>query len=266
MRLLMPLTALVLSGGCAHFDIAPSDLDQVHRPAFVSRIAENGGPQSRVFRDDWTYHQRLTYLEPPEADRRLQAKLSKALTRFQLSEGLRAALFSLLPHQAPWTGVVPPDRVASTLESFLVEEVPANTPDYELLRPLGADAVLELVVQDYGLHSRDGHAQPFVAGYGRLFWLGGSEIWRHGFRRDRIDVHVGGLDPFEVGKDPTRFRDAFGALIESVAEELANSLRGPPRRPSEPPPTQVQEPTTPNAPTSPGPAAPRRPRLPEDEL
>src|SRR5262249_33437282 len=146
MRLLTLLTAVGVCAACAHRDIAPEDLEEVHRPAFISRIEENAGPQALVFRDDWSYRKTLTYLAPKEADRRLQLKLGKALTRFQVSEGLRAALFALLPRQAPWTSVVPPDRVASTLESFLVEEVPANTPDYGLLRPLGADAVLELVV------------------------------------------------------------------------------------------------------------------------
>ena len=66
-----------------------SDLDQVNRPAFLSRIEEGAGPESRVFRDDASYAAKLKTLAPDEADRRLRLKLVKAVTRFELGDRLR---------------------------------------------------------------------------------------------------------------------------------------------------------------------------------
>ncbi|MRI86702.1 hypothetical protein FGE12_00820 [Aggregicoccus sp. 17bor-14] len=227
-------------------------------PAFISRIEEAAGPRSDVFREDDTYEPTLRRLDPKEADRRLAVKLGQTMSRFELSERLRVTTLSRLPAEAPWTHALDPARVASALDSFLVEEVPANAPDYELLRPLGADAVVELVIQEYGMHSEDGHAGAYVQGYGRLFELkGGAELWRRTFRADQRDKGGAALDPYRVAKQPELFRDALTALLDGVAAELAQGLT--PKDHAARPPTPA-----PAAPAQPAPAP--SPALPPGEL
>ncbi len=217
------LCALALCfAGCAHRPLSPGDLRQVHRPAFVSWIEDGAGPKSRVFRDDSAYQTKLKRLDPKEADRRLQVKLAHAISRFETSDRLRAVALANLPKERPWTHSVDPAKVASALESFLVEEVPANPPDYELLKPLGADSVVEFVIEDFGLKSAGGRAAAYVAGYGRLFVLGGPELWRYGFRLE--DAKRPGLDPFQVPEEPEAFRTQLSRLLDAVALQFATEL------------------------------------------
>jgi hypothetical protein len=202
------------------------DLDRVRRPAFISRIEIEAGPKSRVFREDSAYREKLKKLEPKEADRRLQAKLAAAVSRFQISERLRANTFRQLPREErPWVNTVDPARVATVLESFLVEEVPANAPDYDLLAPLGVDTVVEFVVQEYGMRSRGGKAGAYIQGYGRMFKLKDrSEIWRMPFQVDRVAEGAEHLDPFKVGKDPSLFRQAMTAMLDEISDRFAQEL------------------------------------------
>lgn len=214
-----------LAAGCSHVALSGSDLDHVTRPAFVSRIDEGAGPESHVFQDDDHYAAKLKTLSRPEADRRLRLKLVKAITRFEVSDRLRADTLAFLPRERPWTQVVEPAQVASALESFLVEEVPAHEPNYALLKPLGADAVVELVVERYGMRSDGGKAGAFVKGHARMFRLSdGQEIWREGFSRDGLEEGLTGLDPFWVGKKPELFQAQLDQLLDEVARGFAKEL------------------------------------------
>jgi hypothetical protein len=223
-RLLSVLAVLVASAGCAHSTLSKSDLQRIDRPAFVSRVTENAGPRSTVFRDDETYRAKLKSLDPGEADRRLALKLVAGMPRVGVAEHLRAATSGLLPRELPWSNAVEPARVASLFESYLVEEVPANPPDYELLKPLGADAVVELVVEEYGLRSEKGRAGVFVKGFGRLFFLDGGQAWRRAFQADQVDAGRAQLDPFEVAKKPELFRVEMSRLLDAVAAQFAQDL------------------------------------------
>jgi hypothetical protein len=230
-RSILLLLGLALLTGCASTRLAGADLDRVRRPAFISRIEEGAGPKSLVFREDSAYEAKLKKLEPVEADRRLTVKLQKAVTRFELSERLRVNTLSQLPREHPWTRVIDPARVASVLESFLVEEVPANAPDYNLITPLGADTIVEFVVQEYGMRSEKGRAGAFVRGYGRMFTLdGGSEVWRRPFDVDQVSSGAADLDPFRVGKDPSLFHKALTAMLDQVAETFVKDLTPKDRR------------------------------------
>jgi hypothetical protein len=239
----------------------------VSRPAFISRIEENAGPKSLVFREDDTYGGKLKKLEPKEADRRLQVKLANAVTRFEISERLRVNTFSQLPRERPWTATLDPARVASVLESFLVEEVPANAPDYDLLAPLGADAVVEFVIQDFGMRSEDGRAGAYLVGYGRMFRLDGrSELWRRPFRVDQVESGAEHLDPFKVGKEPELFRLAMTAMLDELATRFAEDL-SPTRGGDAPPPEKLPADSGPdgtNKVREPG--KPAEPDLPPGEL
>ncbi len=214
--------------GCAHQQVSSGDLRRAQRPAFVSWIADGAGPKARVFREDSAYENKLKRLDAREADRRLQVKLAKAMTRFEASDRLRAVALGNLPKERPWSNAVDPARVAGALESFLVQEVPANPPDYELLKPLGADSVVEFVIQDYGLKSSNGRASAYVAGYGRMFMLGGSEVWRESFRVENASGP--GLDPFKVGQEPELFRVELASVLDSVAVQFARDLNPEGRR------------------------------------
>jgi hypothetical protein len=267
------LVLLAFLPGCATTRLAGADLDRVRQPAFISRIEEEAGPKSRVFRDDEAYGEKLKKLEPKEADRRLQAKLGKAVTRFEISERLRVSTINQLPQEQPWTNTVDPARVASALESFLVEEVPANAPDYDLLAPLAADAVVEFVIEDYGMRSEKGHAGAYLKGYGRMFRLDGrSELWRRPFKADQIDSGAPHLDPFKVGKDPELFRLALTSLLDGVVEQFAQDLTPKDRRGGPPLPEGVEM-TTPDSTNRTGrenqkPSPPQKPdpELPAGEL
>lgn len=215
----------LLVSGCASQRLAGADLDRVERPAFISRIELEAGPRSLVFREDGAYQAKLKKLEPKEADRRLQAKLAAAVTRFQVSERLRVNTFRRLPQERPWVHTLDPARVATRLESFLVEEVPANAPDYDLLTPLGADTVVEFVIQEYGMRSRGGRAGAYVRGYARMFKLKGrTELWRLPFQVDRVSDGEEHLDPFKVGKDPSLFRQEMTAMLDVLSERFAEEL------------------------------------------
>lgn len=238
-RIFSLASLLSVLGACAHQPLSGSDLDRASRPAFVSRIEEKAGPRSLVFRDDSSYGAKLKKLEPKEADRRLQLKLEKgipekglgSITRFEVADQLRSSTLGLLPRDRPWPSTINPALVASALESFLVEEVPANAPDYDLLKPLGADLIVEFVVEDYGMRSEDGRAGTYIIGYGRAFYLeGGGTIWYRKFRADEIESGQPHVDPFKVAKDPGLFREHLTTLLKAVAEQFAKDLQPSNRR------------------------------------
>jgi hypothetical protein len=255
MRALAAL-AVVLAVGCAHKPLSASDLDRVQRPAFVSRIEDQAGPKAWVFREDSAYRDKLKKLEPKEADRRLAVKLASGsddeklghintINRFQVADTLRATTLALLPKEPPWTNAARPGDVAASLQSFLVEEVPANAPDYELLRPLGVDAVIEFVVEEYGMRSEGGHAGCYVVGYARMFFLdGGGNVWFRSFRADQVESKQPHVDPFKVAKDPSLFRAEMTQLLKAVAEVFARDLQPERGSSAEPPRNQGSGPDT----------------------
>jgi hypothetical protein len=259
------LWAFLLFAGCAHRTLAGSDLDRVRTPAFISRIESEAGPKADVFRADGAYDKKLApqRLNSKEADRRLQNKLTRGMTRFQIADRLRAATSALLPKEPPWMHTVNPASVASALQSFLVEEVPANAPDYQLLKPLGADAIVEFVVTDYGMRSSRGRAGAYIQGYGRMFFIDGPEIWRRAFRGDQVEDEVPHVDPFKVARDPALYRSNMDKLIDAVAEQFAKDLSPSDRRGSEAPPRAGELRTPTEAP--PG-RIPPSPPPPSDDL
>ncbi|GMU05689.1 hypothetical protein [Corallococcus caeni] len=268
--LLFAAVLVAFTAGCASQRLSGADLDRVQRPAFISRIEDGAGPKSKVFQEDGAYSGKLKKLEPKEADRRLTVKLQQAVTRFELSERLRVTTLSRLPEEAPWTDTVDPARVASALESFLVEEVPANAPDYDLMAPLGADTVVEFVIQDYGMRSEDGHAGAYLKGYGRMFRLDGrSELWRRPFDLDAVEQGAPHLDPFKVGKEPELFRLAMTELLDKVADMFVKDLTPSNRKGAAPTgntaPDTVPSAVTPAPAPAPAPTPPER-QLPPGEL
>ena len=211
---------------CSHVTLSQDDLRRVHKPAFLARMDESGNPHADVFRSDAVFRAKLTRMDAPEADRRLSAKVLQAVNRFEVGERLRAGTIAQLPAEPPWSNAASSASVASALESFLVQNVPAHEPDYQLLAPLGVDAVVEFVVDDCGMHSANGKAGAFARGYGRMFFLnGGGEIWHKGFNVDQVRQGTANLDPFVVSKDPSTLRQAMRTLLDAVSVDFARALQ-----------------------------------------
>jgi hypothetical protein len=122
-QLLLSLVAVFILAGCSHSPMSGRAVSRMIRPALVARIEEGAGPRSIVFRDDGAYGNKLKKLDPKEADRRLQVKLAQGVSRFEVSDSLRANTLAMLPESSPWANAVHPGEVARALESFLVEEV-----------------------------------------------------------------------------------------------------------------------------------------------
>jgi hypothetical protein len=227
---------LLLPVACAHSPLRAQALAEVERPAIVARIEETGGPHSKVFRSDSTFGPRLKTLDPREADRRLVTRLEdgysdpathtqvRALSRFEIADALRAQLQAQLPGEAPWTELISPIEVARVFESFLVKEVPANAPDYQRLRPLGVDAVVEIVIEDYGLRSEEGRVGAYLVGSARLFRIDGGELYHRHFFSDDLKAGLEPLDPFVVAKNPQLFGDRIQQMVAAIAAQVAADL------------------------------------------
>lgn len=225
------VAALSLLAGCAHHPLAGRDLERFSHPAFVSRIEDGAGPHSNVFRDDASsYKDRLKTLDPKEADRRLTLKLTQgtpeipSISRFEVADTLRAEVVSQLARERPWSSLESPAAVARALESFLVDEVPANAPDYERLRQLSTDAVVEIVIEDYGMRSEKGRAGVTLKGHARLFTIDGAELYHRRFRSDDVAAGAEHLDPFAVAKNPGLFRARLHTMLLAIAAVVAKDL------------------------------------------
>jgi hypothetical protein len=217
--------SMVAGLGCAHSTLQSSDLDQVQRPALVSRLNDDAGPQVNVYRSDPARAGALKATSPEAADQQLQEKLAGSVTRFEVGERLRSRVQSSLQREKPWSQAVPPAQVAGVLETFLVQDVTNTQPDYAKLKPLGADAVVEFLIEGYGLRSDKGVAQSWVRGTGRMVRLSdGGEIWRSGFSRTSADAKLAPLDPAALVDDPQPFREQMALVLDGAAIALAQQL------------------------------------------
>lgn len=235
------LLACLVLAACAHSPLAPSALKETHAVAIIARIEDDAGPRSTVFRDDPSYRAQLQprHIDDKEADRRLTAVLTSGtfekdkdgrhlkattLTRFALADSLRSHLLSSLPRAHPWNRSLSPSAVARAFESFLVQEVPANAPDYHRLTELGVDTVVEIVVESYGMRSDKGRAGLFLVGSARMFRINGPELYHRHFYSDDVDAGSPHLDPFAVAKNATLFADRMQPIILAIAAQVAADL------------------------------------------
>jgi hypothetical protein len=211
---LRPLCFAVLGAlGCSHAQLSGADLDRVQRPAYVGRVAEGAGPKAQPGLDG----------TPTEAQ--LVTAMNSAIGKFEVSERLRSQVSVALRGEKPWSNAVPASQVASALETFLVERVPAVPPDYNRLKPTGADAVVELVVEEYGIRPENGVNQSYLRGYGRMFLLAdGSELWRSDFQRSGALQGLPPLTSSAVQSNPAPYGDQLRALLDATAASLALEL------------------------------------------
>ena len=204
--------------GCSHAQLSGADLDRVQRPAYVGRVAEGAGPQARG-------------AGPEQSEAQLVTAMNAAIGKFEVSERLRSQLSVALKGEKPWSNAVPASQVASVLETFLVERVPAVPPDFDRLKSTGADAVVELVVESYGLQPVGSTAEAYVRGYARMFLLSsGSELWRGTFQRTATTQGLPTLDAARVLENAGPYGDQVRALLDGAALQLAAELTPPDRR------------------------------------
>jgi len=225
LRLAVASVLILGLAGCAHSSLEGSDLDKVQHPAFVSRVADEAGPRVNVYRSDSTQAAKLGATSPADADKKLEESLKPALSRFEAAERLRSHVQAAIQTEKPWSQAVPPSQVASALETFLVQEVPGSPPDYGRLKPLGADSVVEFVIEEYGVRTEKGVPQTWVRGTGRMFRLGdGGELWRSGFSGTSTEAGLQPLDPAALSSNPRPFHEQMVAVLDSVSVRLARQL------------------------------------------
>ncbi len=209
--LALSLTLLALTAaGCAHSPLTADEVQRVQRPAFVSRVW--GEPEVRVSGLD------------RETRSAVESSLRGRVGRFEVAERLRAFTVARLPQRRPWSAAVPPAQVAGLLQSFLVEEAGRRKPDYGPLAEAGADSVVELVIESYGLHGAAAKSGVFLEGHARLQTLSGGQLYRRNFRADGLASNLPTLDARALAQNPDAFRTQLNRLLEGVAAQLAEDL------------------------------------------
>ena len=253
MRSSMSLAVLLfVAAGCAHKPLSAAALDDTKLIAFIARIEDEAGPRAHVFRNDGSYRDRLKRLDEKEGDRRLGNALTvgsmekdperpgelmlthHTISRFEVADSLRANTLAGLPKQSPWDDVVHPVEVARVLESFLVHEVPANAPDYERLGALGADTVVEIVIEEYGMRSEGGKAGTYMVGFARMFRINGPELYHRRFFSDDLKAGLEPLDPFAVRKNTELFAARIKNTVLAISGQVAKDLTPAERREAAP--------------------------------
>ncbi len=207
------LTCLAALGicACSHTtQLSSPELDHVQRPAYVGRLAEGAGPKAQGV---------------SQSETELLAAMNAAIGKFEVSERIRSQLAVALHTEKPWSNAVPASQVASALETFLVEREPPVPPDYNRLKPTGAHAVLEVVVEEFGLRQEGTTAQSYLRGYARLFLLAdGTELWRAEFQRSGGSQGLRPLATTGLSSNAGPYGDQLRALLDASALALAYQL------------------------------------------
>lgn len=211
--------------GCAPRVLSASALNSVSRPAFVSWTRVEAGPYAEVFRDTRAWGDTTGGLSPAEADAKLSKKLFEGMSRFEAAETLRGKVYATLPRQEPWMSAVPPVEVSRALQSLLVTDRDNPQPDYRALGRIGADVVVEFVVERFGLKSRDGRVSSYLEGYGRMFRIDGErELWRRSYVVENTSGDDAPLAPAQLLKEPHLFRLEMNRLLDAVVDQFATDL------------------------------------------
>lgn len=224
-RLTVLTVALAALTGCAHAQLSEGSLRDVQRLAVVVRAVP--GPEVAVATRNPADNKAYPTLAPKESDERLKETLTKQVTVFEVEERLRATVMARVPEGPPWSTAMPAAQVATVLQSLLV--VDRTQPiDYDALNGAGADAALELKVNEWGVHTENGKTGLYIKGDGRLFKLPGkSGIWANTLDIDLAkDPEVEGVDVIALRNGG--FREALIALIEKLSTRVAGQLAAKP--------------------------------------
>jgi hypothetical protein len=248
LRAAFPFVLLALIGACAReVSVKPERLSEAKRIAIVSRVEH--GPSVLVARSE----PGGLSLFPGETDaRKLDEKiatvLARKVSRFQVSERLRAGLVRDLPPRPPWTQLVPAVDVASALETLLVD-TRDEPPDFGNLRGTHADAVLDLAVKDFGVVRRQGKVGLYCTVAAQLFTLEGRDtIYRRTIDLDDARDGRGDLEPLLLlSGGGTDYRDDLEGMLGRLSHEIALDLGGRERLPPTPAPQPAPVNETPSS-------------------
>ncbi len=218
----------------------PGKLSEVHHIAVVARVER--GPSILVAR---TEPNGLALFpgekDAKEVDEKIARALSRKMTRFQVAERLRAGLVRDLPSRAPWTHLVPAVQVSSALETLLVDHGD-DPPDFDALRPLGADAVLELAVKDFGVRRSGGRVGAWARISGHLFTLPGRDsMYRRAIELDDAREGRVEIDPLPLLRAEGGYRESLEDLLGRAASSFAEDLGGKKEKPPERTPAPAQQ-------------------------
>lgn len=214
--------AAVAAGGCAHKQLDVDSLDEVERLAIVARVVAD--PKVEAARIDPREGRAYPTATPQEADDALAADLKKQVSAFEVEERLRTAVIGRLPAVPPWSNAMPGVEVATALDAFLVDDR-SGPPDYEVLQGRGSNTVLEIVIERYGLHRVGMKTGLYLEGYGRMFLIDGSTLWKSPLKiDDALAMEGESLDVVTLRKGG--YRDALIDIVGRLGEKVARDLAG----------------------------------------
>jgi hypothetical protein len=198
---------LILSVSACHGRVStsPAELQKYRNIAVIARI--DGAPSSEVGTGDGA----------------LAKTLTTSMTRFVVGRRFEGGVTAQLP-----TGlfqIANPTRVAEELELLLVEKGDSDL-DYEKLRKLNVDAVLEIHVNSYGLR-RGAQRQVggFSRGYAQMVTLSGSTVWRLPFDLDESANGSASVDEAMLAKDVHyAWQQTVDRLAYAVGSLIARDL------------------------------------------
>jgi hypothetical protein len=229
LRFAIPAATALLAGCARQVPIHAERVAELRRPAIVSRVEK--GPTAFIARSD----PGGLALFPGETDakavdQRIATNLGKKVSRFQVAERLRSELVRGLPTQSPWTRMVPAVDVASALETLLVESRD-EPPDFNALRSLGADAVLDIAINDFGVARHENKVGLYATITAHLFTFDGNDtLYRRTFDVDDARDGRGELAPAALLRGAEDYRDALEDLLQRVGQAISDDLGG--RRPA----------------------------------
>lgn len=208
--LAIAIVALATFTGCAHKSLNPESLKDVTRPAIVIRALSDPS------------------LSLSDADAGEVQRLSGRLNGFQMGERLRSAMVHHLPNVDPWTDIMPSVEVSTALDTLLVQDK-AESPRYELLAPRGCNTILEVLIEESGLHYNPETKKTgfFLTGKARMFHIDGGTLWKAPFSLDSTTIpEFPGLDPKELHHDEyfNALNDFLFRLTAPAMKELAGDL------------------------------------------
>lgn len=206
-------------------------LDGISKPAIVARLVDPV-PKANVFQADGSLLAKGGAKSAKAADEELAKVLHKGdprngmtINRYEIVDAVASKTRHYLQKQQPWTQALPSVEVARVLETFLVEDRAQGKPNYDRLKAVGVDAVLEILLEEYGMRADKGRVGVYVIGTARLLRLDGAVLYTRAFVSDETGTDaVEGTDPNDVLARPPLFREHLQVMLTAIAETVADDV------------------------------------------
>lgn len=229
---------LLMACPARHIEASAGDLRKIRTIAILARTAD---PESNLAAVDPAGAAGFVRgAEGRAADKEIQGKLQRSMTRFVVARRFEGGVTQGLPKGL--FQLASPTRVGEALELLLVDQKDSD-PDYEKLRPLKVDAVLEVRVKELGLAKVSAQNPPggYARGVARLVTLDGSTVWQLPFDVDESRDRGGDVDVKAFAADfDSMWRLTVDRLASTLGEQVGRALGG---RTSRPAPSGAPAPT-----------------------